>query len=486
MKTLYYFACTFFLCGSLLAQNYQENISRPVDSNVNFSGRETVTEIKTEQQMSLWLEKTLQPIVGNTIVLVDLQLEYPAAKTYGMKFDAPQSLPGLPVSKSRGFLADKVGDETILPTYIKQKKITIFVDKTISQNDVNFIQTKVSEWYNINTMRGDQLNIFRSEKSLLEATTTPDESTKAGFKFWQLLIALVVISAIMIFLLNNSMKNGFRYLIRSMDMASKQNSSALNSMMNSTTVANPQNTMSNLQLNQKKPLPVTIIENNNNGNGTTEQLDFSFVEDVPPKQIARLIYQESPEALGILLQKLPTEYGAEFFSQFPGQAETIIRMMFNPSKEHLSSLPALREKLFNRVNSIKKENLLNLDAVKTVTEIINESPPLTASQLIRFMGNIDPEKQKQIKSKVFLIDDINKLDDKIVEGLIRGINHDQLISFLASINEDLRMKFYKNMTSRAVSIIKEDIEIMGDLSPEEKDQSTKNILKMFRNALNKS
>ena len=57
---------------------------------------ETVKEIQAERELAEWIEAMLFPIVGETIVIANLTLDYPASRlqVYGSMLDKEKSLPG--------------------------------------------------------------------------------------------------------------------------------------------------------------------------------------------------------------------------------------------------------------------------------------------------------------------------------------------------------------------------------------------------------
>ena len=481
MRKIAYCICYILALATMLSAQVQNNMQSQSMSQF-YQNKQTVTELQTERDISQRLEDMLYPFVGKVTALVDVELEYPPLKIFGSSFDKAQSLPGLPVSRSTGVLPDKMGDETLLPTYITKKKITIILNKDVNKNDEQFARDLILRWFPINQQSGDELSFVRSQKKMNDAAVNGG----SNFKLWPVLLVIGAIFVIFFFLLSSKITSGFRYLIRSMEIMNKQSSSVLSNMFGMAPAAKTQSdALSKLQISQKKPLPITIVENdNNNGESDETNLDFNFVEEIPPEQFAKLIQNESPEVVALLVQKLPPKYSAEFLGQFPHLSLAVIKQILNPNADQLPSLPGLREKLKKRIKMIKNENLYKVDATKLLTNIIKESPPGSATNLIQIIGNIDPGKQNEIRKKVFLLDDIVKLDDKIIEGFIRGVNHDQLVKFLVSVKDDIRQKFFRNMTPRAVSIIKEDIEIMGDLTPDERTEATKEMLNLFRTVLN--
>jgi len=122
---------------------------------------QSVVELDLEQKLAERIEKLIEPILGFSIVEVDLTLKYPSdgLHPFGTDLDSKASLPGIPVAKSKGVLASEIAQEPTIPTLILSKKITIHVDQGISDAIINEQRNKFSEWLKIDIDKGDLLDI---------------------------------------------------------------------------------------------------------------------------------------------------------------------------------------------------------------------------------------------------------------------------------------------------------------------------------------
>lgn len=122
---------------------------------------DTVVELEMEHSFAERIENLIEPILGFSIVDVDLTLQYPSngLHPYGTDLDSKASLPGIPVAKSKGVMASEIADTPTLPTLILSKKITIHVDNTFSDKILSEQRQKLSEWFKINIETGDMLDV---------------------------------------------------------------------------------------------------------------------------------------------------------------------------------------------------------------------------------------------------------------------------------------------------------------------------------------
>ena len=92
----------------------------------------------------------------------------------------------------------------------------------------------------------------------------------------------------------------------------------------------------------------------------------------------------------------------------------------------------------------------------------------------------DPDLAQKIMDKMFVFDDILKLDDKAVQTVMREVASETLIVALKGASPELRDKFLANMSSRAAETLREDLESRGPMRLSEVEAQQKEILKTVR------
>ena len=72
-----------------------------------------------------------------------------------------------------------------------------------------------------------------------------------------------------------------------------------------------------------------------------------------------------------------------------------------------------------------------------------------------------PELAGKVKEKLFFIEDLVRLDDLSVQKILRETDTSALRKALKGISQDVQDKIFRNMSKRAVELIKEDMEAEG-------------------------
>jgi flagellar motor switch protein FliG len=82
--------------------------------------------------------------------------------------------------------------------------------------------------------------------------------------------------------------------------------------------------------------------------------------------------------------------------------------------------------------------------------------------------------------KMFVFDDVIKLDDKSIQTVLKEVSSDVLIVALKGAQPELKEKILANMSTRAAETLREDLESRGPMRLSEVEAQQKEILKVVR------
>jgi flagellar motor switch protein FliG len=87
---------------------------------------------------------------------------------------------------------------------------------------------------------------------------------------------------------------------------------------------------------------------------------------------------------------------------------------------------------------------------------------------------------EDIRQLMFVFEDINSLDDRSIRELLKEISNDELTLALKGSSEELKAKFFANLSERAGTMIREDLEIMGPVRLSDVEAAQGNIVRTVR------
>ncbi len=200
-----------------------------------------------------------------------------------------------------------------------------------------------------------------------------------------------------------------------------------------------------------------------------------------PKQIAELIRLEHPQIISIVMSFLDPDQGAAVLSEFPEKVrgDIIMRVaaLEGIQPNALQELDLILEKQFQGASNVKSSAL---GGVKKAADILNFVEGTIEAGIIEEIQQSDEELAQEIQDNMFVFDNLNDLDDRSFQTLLREVSSEQLLLAMRGIDEGLKEKFFKNMSSRAADMLRDDLEAATPVKLSEVETAQKEILTVVR------
>ena len=145
-----------------------------------------------------------------------------------------------------------------------------------------------------------------------------------------------------------------------------------------------------------------------------------------------------------------------------------------------TALKDLNEVLFKVLAGGDKIRKTSLGGVKAAAEIINLLGANLEGSVLESIRGYDADLAQKIMDKMFVFDDVGKLDDKSVQLVLKEVSSETLVVALKGAAAELRDKFLANMSSRAAETLREDLESRGPMRLSEVEAQQKEVLKVVR------
>ncbi len=441
---------------------------------------ETVKEIQAERELAEWIEAMLFPIVGETIVIANLTLDYPASRlqVYGSMLDKEKSLPGLPIAKSRSVMPTMIDDQETYPTIVAKKEITIYLQKDVTDEILLFIKQNVALWMNINPEKGDVLQIRNIMDFTNDIVKEVEEKEVNNFLFLYMGIALLIIILVSVFIL----RSGFTKLTTSMqsiNVTGFEKALQIKGNMAAQGIGGT-STTSGIVSTKKKPLVIQLIDNKKE----IDPFDFSFLEELSIQSFIKLVENEKAGDIAFILTNLNSRFVSEFLNTYIGETNKIMKAMLADNSKPKKDRIELRKNLQVKFAKMIEDEKLNINSREVLIKVLNQLDLNKTKKYLDQINQIDAETGKEMRQKVFLFSDIAKLNEHEIEQIVLSTDHDLMVKFLKSIDRDMQNKFITNLTPRAASIIREDMNYLEHIDQMEQEQIQRQMLLNIRSILN--
>ncbi|MCW5624735.1 MAG: flagellar motor switch protein FliG, partial [Burkholderiales bacterium] len=197
--------------------------------------------------------------------------------------------------------------------------------------------------------------------------------------------------------------------------------------------------------------------------------------------VAELIKNEHPQIIATILVHLDADQSAEVLQAFTERLrnDVLLRIatLEGVQPAALRDLNEVLGQLLSGSDKLKKSAMGGVDAAANILNYLGGQYETSVTDYIR---DADPDLAQKIQDKMFVFDNLNDLDDRAIQLLLREIQSETLIVALKGTSEPLREKIFRNMSTRAAEMLREDLEAKGPVRLSEVETEQKEILKIVR------
>jgi flagellar motor switch protein FliG len=197
--------------------------------------------------------------------------------------------------------------------------------------------------------------------------------------------------------------------------------------------------------------------------------------------VAELLRNEHPQIVAAILVHLDFDQSSGVLKSFTERQrnEVLIRIATLDGIQP-SALKDLNEVMSKVLAGGEKLKKASLGGVKTAAEIINLMGSSVETSALDYIREADNELAQKIMDNMFTFDDLNKLDDKGFQQVLKEVQSESLVIALKGAAPELREKVFRNMSTRAAETLREDLDSRGPVRVSEVESEQKEMLKIVR------
>jgi len=208
---------------------------------------------------------------------------------------------------------------------------------------------------------------------------------------------------------------------------------------------------------------------------------FDSLQKADPAQLSKFIQAEQPQTIALVLAHLNSSQAAALLSSLPAalRADVVMRMasLSQISPDIISKITTILEQKMKSLGDFSRESY---GGIRAVAELINRMETKAAASILEKIENENPTLALSIRNLMFVFDDVMLIDDQGMRELLQRVDKKSLAMALKGTSEELRNQFFRNMSSRAVEMLREDMEAMGPIKIKDVEASQQQIVAVVR------
>ena len=213
-----------------------------------------------------------------------------------------------------------------------------------------------------------------------------------------------------------------------------------------------------------------------------KETSFSFLEDLNGEQIALLLRDESPAACALILSRIAPKRAAAALAHGEAgwklEVARRIGRLGQVSPEVLEkTAAALREKVRSIGSSSSGEAV---DGLAALASILKQSDVSFGDKILTSLADDDPELGKELKERLYTLDDVIKADDKAIRIKLHEMNAKDIAVLIKGRDESFAEKILLNISTNRRAEVREEMDYLGPIPKKDSDAAIKSFMAWFR------
>ena len=217
-------------------------------------------------------------------------------------------------------------------------------------------------------------------------------------------------------------------------------------------------------------------------NAAAVHMPFQFLHRADPAQLRSFIADEHPQVIALVLSHMTADKASLLLSGLPPEQQAAvahrIAVMDRTSPDVVRNVEAILERKLSTM--LQPAELSRVGGVDPLVNIINRSDRATERQIVEGLESLDPDLADEVKSRMFMFEDITTLEDKSVQLVLRQVESGDLSMALKGVPDQVRDKITSNLSSRAAESLLEEVELLGAVRLRQVEEAQQAIIRVIR------
>lgn len=212
------------------------------------------------------------------------------------------------------------------------------------------------------------------------------------------------------------------------------------------------------------------------------EMPFQFLQRADPRQVLSFVQDEHPQTIALVLAHMTADQAATILSGLSPvlQADVAhrIAVMDRTSPDIIKSVESMLERKLSSV--LQPADLSEIGGLTPLIEIINRADRATERMILEGLEGRDPALAEEVRSRMFMFEDVVTLDDRSVQLVLRQVEAADLATALKGVGEAVRDKILKNLSERAAQNLADEIEMLGPVRLTTVEESQVKVVQAIR------
>jgi flagellar motor switch protein FliG len=209
--------------------------------------------------------------------------------------------------------------------------------------------------------------------------------------------------------------------------------------------------------------------------------NLNTLQKADPQQLAKFIQGEHPQTIALVLAHMNSKAAAAVLGLLPeklrGQAVMRMAQMQQFSPEMVQKISLI---LSRKMLSLGEQSRRGFGGIKAVADLLNTVDARLGATILEAVEQDSPQLAVSIRNFMFTFEDFLEVPEASIRELLGQVDKKSLAMALKGASEDLKNHFFKSMSTRAVEMLKEDMDSLGPIRSREVNQAQQDSIALAR------
>jgi flagellar motor switch protein FliG len=209
--------------------------------------------------------------------------------------------------------------------------------------------------------------------------------------------------------------------------------------------------------------------------------DMAMLQKMDPQHLSKFLENEHPQTIALVLAHLDAKRGSAVLMSLHGQMRVdVVRRLaemrqFSPEMAQRVALV-----LHQRMEGMGSGGRKSYSGFKAVAELLNRLDQVESKGILEEIEHDEPQLAIGIRNLMFTFEDLVTVPAESIREFVAAADKKQLALALKGGRDNVKSHLFKAMSSRAVEMLKEDMEVMGPVRLKDVNHAQQELLALAR------
>ncbi len=208
---------------------------------------------------------------------------------------------------------------------------------------------------------------------------------------------------------------------------------------------------------------------------------FDFLRGTDPAQLASFIQEEPPQAIALILAHLPPSMASRVLASLPVEMQADVAMRIAMLERTAPEvIEGVERVLRHRLSAIITNDYSSAGGVEYLVKLLTNSDRGTERVILDYLDHHNPDLADEVRRHMFVFDNLTQLDDHSLQRVLRECDSRDLSMALRVAGEGLKDRVFRNLSTRAATMLQEDMEVGGPVRVRQVEEAQQRVATIVR------